>query len=185
MHLAASVRQFPGEDNPLKETQSYLNPKVEARPNEHKGGGGVYAIQPVHSGELILCWGGAIVTEEQLYTLSERQRSHSIQVEEGLYQVTLGEPEPADYINHSCEANAGLSGQICIVALRDINPGEEICFDYGTSDGSPYDEFDCACGAPHCRKHVTGSDWMLPELWERYEGHFMPYLQRRIDKLKA
>jgi hypothetical protein len=26
---------------------------------------------------------------------------------------------------------------------------------------------------------------MRPELWEKYKGYFMPYLARRIEKLKA
>ena len=91
----------------------------------------------------------------------------------------------ADWVNHSCDPNAGLVGQIVLVALRDIKVGEEICFDYATSDGSPYDEFECGCGSRLCRHHVTGDDWKLPELQKRYEGHFSPYIQRRIDGHKA
>jgi hypothetical protein len=68
------------------------------------------------------------------------------------------------------------------VALRDIRAGEEVCFDYATSDGSPYDEFECHCGAKACRSHVTGDDWKLPAVQARYAGHFSPYLQARIDK---
>src|SRR5262249_55358196 len=49
------------------------------------------------------------------------------------------------------------------------------------SDGTPYDQFPCGCGATTCRGHVTGDDWARPELWERYRGYFSPYLQRRID----
>jgi hypothetical protein len=32
---------------------------------------------------------------------------------------------------------------------------------------------------------VSGDDWKLPELQKRYEGHFSPYIQRRIDAHKA
>jgi hypothetical protein len=35
-----------------------------------------------------------------------------------------------------------------------------------------------------CRGRVTGEDWRNPELWERYAGHFSPYLERRIKALK-
>jgi hypothetical protein len=65
--------------------------------------------------------------------------------------------------------------------MRDIQPGEEICFDYAMSDTMPYDEFQCECGAPNCRRSVTGSDWQLPELQKRYAGYFSPHVQRRID----
>jgi hypothetical protein len=53
------------------------------------------------------------------------------------------------------------------------------------SDCSPYDEFDCQCGAHNCRKHVTGNDWQIRELQDRYAGYFAPHIQRRIDEQKA
>jgi hypothetical protein len=69
--------------------------------------------------------------------------------------------------------------------MRDIQPGEEICFDYAMSDTVAYDEFVCGCGAPNCRRSVTGSDWQLPELQKRYAGYFAPHVQRRIDMQHA
>ena len=52
------------------------------------------------------------------------------------------------------------------------------------SDGTTYDEFDCACGALHCRGRISGNDWKLPELQRRYKGYFSPYLQRRIERMR-
>jgi hypothetical protein len=67
--------------------------------------------------------------------------------------------------------------------MRNIAQGEEICFDYAMSDGSPYDEFDCACDAPNCRGRITGEDWRRPELQRKYANWFSPYLRRRIEQL--
>lgn len=92
-------------------------------------------------------------------------------------------PEPGDLLNHSCEPNCGLLGQMLLVAMRDITPGEELCFDYAMCDASDYDEFRCLCGQPACRGIVTGSDWRDPVLQERYAGWFSPYLIRRIAAL--
>ena len=125
-------------------------------------------------------WGGVIHTGTQFELLPAELQGRSLQVEENLYLVPF-EIENADYVNHSCNPNAGLTGHSGLVALRDIEPGDQICFDYAMSDGSPYDEFDCECGESNCRVHVTGNDWQIDTLWERYAGHFSPYLQRRID----
>jgi hypothetical protein len=163
---------------------SHLSPTLEVRQWDRKGGAGIFAREPVSKEEILLVCGGSIVTGKELATLPAVTRRHGIQIEDDLYVVTIGVVEPADCINHSCDPNAGLRGQIVMVAMRDIEPGEEICFDYAMSDSSSYDEFDCGCGTRLCRKRVTGADWMLPELWDRYEGHFSPYLERRIAELK-
>jgi len=163
---------------------SYLSPKLVARRHANKGGEGVFARQEIAAGELLAVWDGIIVPYERLIRLPRAVKRHSVQVEESLYQAPNRAPEPVDYINHSCNPNAGMSGQIAVVAMREIAPGEEICIDYAMVDGSPYDEFECHCGEPECRGAVTGDDWTLPDLWERYRGYFSPYLQRRIETLQ-
>ncbi|KPL82822.1 lysine methyltransferase [Thermanaerothrix daxensis] len=165
-------------------TYSYCSPKLELRPCPGERGLGLFAREPIHAGELLAVWGGQVLTGEQLRLLPVERRVHSIQIEEDLYMVPLTFGEPADYFNHSCDPNCGLSSPITLVAMRDIAVGEEACFDYAMSDSSDYDEFECHCGSPNCRGIVTGRDWMLPSLQERYRGYFSPYLQRRIDKMR-
>jgi len=163
---------------------AYLTDKCEVQNRDVTGGKAVYARDVLEPGELIAVWTGRIVSAEQLDELPDEIRRHTVQVEEGLYLASHGPDEGPDFINHSCEPNAGLDGQIAIVALTRIQPGEEVTIDYAMCDGSPYDEFDCACGSAICRGRVTGDDWRNPMLWERYAGHFSPYLERRIRALK-
>jgi uncharacterized protein len=164
---------------------SYLSRKLESRSCPEKGGFGVFAREIIYAGELLTVWGGMVVKEENLNLLPVEKATHGIQVEEKVYLIPLGESEPADMFNHSCHPNAGLNGQITLVAMRDIERGDEVCFDYAMSDSSDYDEFECHCETDHCRKKITGNDWKLPELQRRYKGYFSPYLQRRIDRLSA
>jgi hypothetical protein len=166
-------------------SSAYLSPKCMVVKAPEKGGHAVIACQPLDKGELIAVWSGRIVDDDALKELPAALRQHSVQVEEGLFLTSLKPDEAPDYINHCCDPNAGLSGQIAVVAMRPIAPGEEITFDYAMSDGSGYDEFSCACGASTCRRRVTGEDWRLAELWRRYDGYFSPYLQRRIAALRA
>jgi uncharacterized protein len=166
------------------ESTAYLTDKCEVRNRDVAGGKTVIAREVIHPGELIGVWSGRVIGADELDELPEEIRMHTVQVEEGLYLASYGPSEPPDFINHSCEPNAGLSGQIAIVAMQRILPGDEVTIDYAMCDGSPYDEFDCQCGSVHCRGQVTGDDWRNPVLWERYAGHFSPYLQRRIDALR-
>lgn len=65
------------------------------------------------------------------------------------------------YLNHSCEPNCGGSEFWFEVALRDIEPGEQLTNDYATLYMRPSEGFECRCGAPSCRG--AASDEQLPQ----------------------
>jgi hypothetical protein len=163
---------------------SYFSPKLAVRTIPDKGGYGVFAQEPLAAGEITMIWGGRVVSTAELEGVPEESRRQIVQVEEDLFSMSVGDAEPSDFINHSCNPNVGLDGNIVLVAMRAIAAGEEVCFDYAMTDGCAYDEFECVCGAPNCRGWITGNDWKKPELWERYAGFFSAYLRRRIERLK-
>ncbi len=169
------------EDYTIDGPNSYLPPKLEIRTDQTIEGRGIFARQPIKKGELVALWGGDVVDRAHFEKLGEHQKRQSAQAEEDLYLVS-SKPGPGDFVNHSCDPNAGMDGQIAIVAMRDIQPGEEVTIDYAMVDGDPSDAFECLCGSPKCRELVTGNDWMLPDLQKRYAGYFSPYLERRIKQ---
>jgi uncharacterized protein len=60
------------------------------------------------------------------------------------------------YINHSCEPNAFMKilyKHILFIALRDIDPGEEITIDYESTLHS--DSKRCICGTLTCRGTIN------------------------------
>jgi SET domain-containing protein len=60
------------------------------------------------------------------------------------------------YINHSCQPNAftrTVHGHLLFVALRDIEPGEEITIDYENTLHP--DKKKCGCGAGNCRGTIN------------------------------
>lgn len=158
----------------------WLHPSLEKR-ERATGSAGIFAVRAIESGTLLCVWGGRAVTSEQLQLLGEARRTHSIQVHWDLYLAPDEPLHPADYFNHSCAPNAGFSCSITLVAMKRIASGDSVCFDYAMSDSSPYDEFECGCGAPECRLNIRAEDWQRPELQRRYNGYFSPYLQRSVD----
>lgn len=165
-------------------SSSYISPKLMARRIPEKGFLGVVTCEPIVADELLMLWGGLVLDVAGFAALSEDDQTHGLQIEEGLYLVATAR-EDSDYVNHSCDPNAWLEGQVALRARRAIAAGEEICFDYAMTDGSDYDEFECVCGTGLCRGKVTSQDWQLRELQERYGGHFSPYLLRRIVAQRA
>lgn len=67
---------------------------------------------------------------------------------------------PAKFANHSCEPNCeavNWRGQIWLVALRAIAPGEELTFDYGYALEHFLDH-PCRCGAGSCPGYIVATD---------------------------
>jgi hypothetical protein len=68
---------------------------------------------------------------------------------------------PARFINHSCAPNCEAEvaeDRIWIVAHRDIQPGEEITFNYGF-DLEDYKEYPCHCRAPNCVGFIVAEEY--------------------------
>lgn len=60
------------------------------------------------------------------------------------------------YLNHHCEPNAGLRERL-LVALRDITEGEDVTFDYNSTEWELAEPFACTCGSPRCVGVVRGA----------------------------
>ena len=92
----------------------------------------------------------------------------------------------SSYMNHSCSptcwfVHGGDRYEGVMVAVRDLVPGDEITYDYCTSEDCDLTPaWDCHCGSSECRGLVEFKDWQLPELQERYRGHFQPHIALKI-----
>ena len=161
---------------------TYFSPKTEKRGSDIEGRG-LFAKEAIPRGEVVVVKGGHVMTTAQRDEVEERLGPAEIQVTEELFigPATQEEPEGGMmHLNHSCEPNLGVQGQIVFVALRDIARDEELTFDYAMTDDEPY-EMECICRAPNCRKLITGRDWMKMAVQAKYDGYFSWFIQRRID----
>ncbi|MFQ5933362.1 MAG: SET domain-containing protein [Dehalococcoidia bacterium] len=166
---------------------TYFSSKTEKRGSDIEGRG-LFAREPISKGEIVVVKGGYVMTKAQRDKVGEELGPAEIQVTEELFigPATQREREGGMmHLNHSCQPNLGLQGQIVFVALRDIAKDEELSFDYAMTDDEPYEEMECNCGAPGCRRVVTGRDWMGKEIQQKYDGYFSWFIQRRIDIQKS
>lgn len=82
------------------------------------------------------------------------------------------EPRPAflQCINHSCDPNVSFDmARMVLVALRDLDAGEELTYFYPSTELTMAQPFECACGAPNCVGHIAGASAMSREVLERYD----------------
>jgi hypothetical protein len=161
---------------------TYRSSKTEVRPSPIHGRG-LFARAAIAAGEIVAVKGGHVLTAAQWAALEPALGAAEIQIADDLVIAPVG-PDHREgsmlHTNHSCDPNLALQGQIVLVAMRDIAPGEELTIDWATTDDGDY-TLHCRCGSPRCRGTVTGKDWMRPELQERYRGWFCWFLQRKIE----
>ena len=161
---------------------SWITPKAIKGAQSSIAGRGLIAVEAISKGEVVAVKGGHVVTTEELRALPEPLDNSDVQIADDLHLVAISEDEYESvmlFINHSCEPNVGFGGNVVVVAMRDIDPGEELTTDYALFDD--YEgSMECQCGRPACRVRIDGRDWTRPELQEKYRGYFSWYLARRM-----
>lgn len=117
---------------------------------------GVFATQAIKKNTRILEYDGPRLSKDEADDVYEgREDTYLFSVGEG-DQVIDGH-SMAMFVNHSCDPNCETQEwdeRIWIVAIREIEPGEELTYDYYLHDGD--DEAPCYCGATTCRGTMYG-----------------------------
>ncbi len=164
-------------------SESYVSPKVEKKHFGDKGYG-LVARELIKKDEIVSISGGLILTEEQHEKIVESKGfgDYSYYIENGFLICPLNPEDPSDdwRMNHCCEPNCGVRGQIVFVALKDISIGEELTFDYAMTETNPDYSVNLHCNKSTCRKKFTGNDWKNPDIQKKYEGYMSLYIQSKI-----
>jgi hypothetical protein len=82
---------------------------------------------------------------------------------------------PYVFLNHSCEPNLAICHEREFVALRHIEPGEELTFDYSISEDELLWTMRCACGTKSCRGTIGPVQLLPTEVVERYRPYVNTY----------
>ena len=151
-------------------------------------GRGLFATADIEEGTVVLRVGGRLVTSAQLVQLiadadgdPDAPYVDTLTIYEDAHLV-LPPGTIAHFGNHSCDPTLWSLGDYELATRRVVRAGEELTLDYGTISGADGFTMECRCGSARCRGRVTSEDWRSPDLQERYEGHWTPALQQRIDR---
>jgi SET domain-containing protein len=160
---------------------SFLDPRIEIRGSSIEGRG-MFALAAIPAGTPVIEWGGVLMTLKQVLAGKARPLS-VIQVEDGRFLVDPAgsEAQPCEFMNHSCDSNLWMTGDVTLAARRDIAAGEELTCDYALFRNThwihdPDYKMACRCGSPLCRGLITGDDHRLPEVRAQYGRNLAPYL---------
>lgn len=161
-----------------------LHPGIVLRESSIQGRG-LFAAEFIPRGTVVwtLDEGERRLTLEELQALPEEEQIYAYQHED-TFIITS---DNSKYWNHSCDPTTNGLGDTAMIAMRDIQPGEEITYDYATSE---IDErfrptWECRCGALNCRKTIRHTDCLDPEFQKKYEGGLSSWVLEFIRQHEA
>ena len=165
------ARQAPtprSKARPAKTTQPALpngGRRIQVR-RSGVHGRGVYAIAPIAKGDVIIEYKGQMITWKE----AEKRHPHNPKEPDHTFYFHIDDKHVIDanvggnaarWINHACNPNCESdideeNHRVFIKALRRIEPGEELFYDYGLVIDERYTpkvkkQFACRCGARDCR----------------------------------
>jgi uncharacterized protein len=160
--------------------KSWLNPKVSVKKSPIHDLG-LFAKKPIKVDEIVMIIGGTTLTDKEVEDKMKRgERYDGVALATNLNLSIEPQDWPGIHGNHSCNPNLWMKDEVTITARRDIRLEEELTTDYAMYTIHPNWSMRCNCKSSLCRRLITGNDWKLRELRERYRDHFSPIIEKLI-----
>lgn len=150
---------------------------IEIRKTTKKGEG-LFASQPIKKGAVIFHFEGK--PGDDAHTNPE-----SLQIDEDKFLESTEKFD--DFLNHSCNPNCYIGwDKLNLMSKRDIKKGEELTYNYCTSDwddaGLLEDHsFKCKCGSKNCIGEMKGFKHLTFEQKKRIEKYISPFLKKKFN----
>jgi SET domain-containing protein len=127
------------------------------------GGLGTFAEEPCASGSCLFSFSGEVVSRQEI----NRRIKTGIERPDDPLQIAedqfLDLDVPSLLFNHSCDPNAAFVRERDLIAIRHIQKGEEITFDYATCVGKDVIwSMPCNCKSRQCR-NIIGNVTSIPK----------------------
>jgi hypothetical protein len=149
--------------SPVSSSASSSSRRIQVR-RSGVHGKGVFALQDIPEGETLIEYVGEVISWEEAqdrhpHDPNDPNHTFYFHVNEDKVIDALHGGNSSRWINHSCDPNCEADEEnerIFIKALRNIQAGEELNYDYGLIIDEPYTkklkaEYPCWCGAKNCR----------------------------------
>jgi SET domain-containing protein len=127
-------------------------------------GQGAFATRPIAAGTRIIEYAGERITPAEMHrrypdTPGSTHHTFLFMIDDDVVVDAAVNGNDARWVNHCCEPNCDVvvdDGRLWIEAIRDIAPGEELCYDYAfvlpeRHTPAAKRRYPCHCGAPRCR----------------------------------
>ena len=133
---------------------------------------GLYASKDIKKGTRIIEYKGKIISTKLSAINPKFDNSKAIY----LFNLNKRYDLDGDFkfniarlINHSCDPNCEVLGEglkVWVYAMKNINKGDELSYDYGFAFDEDFRQFPCKCGSKNCIGYIVreGSRWRVKKV---------------------
>jgi hypothetical protein len=133
----------------------------------------LFALRAYQPGELIAHFSAGSISAEPTYlTVQVGEQKH----------ITL-QPAFLQYINHGCDPNVFFdTSAMQLIALKEIQPEEEMTFFYPSTEWKMNQSFQCYCGSQDCIGEIKGAAYLSQSLRRKYR--MTDFIMQQFGKMK-
>jgi hypothetical protein len=162
----------------LVTNQSYqiisTHEKTEVRQKNSNGQNALFAVCAFKAGEIISNFSAGTISSVPTY----------LTVQIGVEKHITLQPSFLQYINHSCNPNVFFNTTtLQLIALKDLNVGDEIVFFYPSTEWEMTQPFNCYCDSQHCIGTIAGASLLSDTIISKYT--FTDFIQSQIATKKG
>lgn len=119
----------------------------------------LHSLCSFDKGQLITHFGAAAILKTPTY----------LTIQTGIDEHIHLRPEFLKFTNHSCDPNVFFdTTAMQLLALKDIQPGDEFTFFYPSTEWQMAQPFECGCGQRICLLTIAGAAHMDVAVLQRY-----------------
>jgi len=160
-----------------------IHPAIAASGDDTIHGTCLVATRKISAGEMVWKLDEPMFTWDEVESWGPERREafewYGFQCGEDRYSLPEGLSRE---MNHSCDPNTWRDGSITLVARWDIEPGDEITYDYSSADIGHDFEMDCSCRSPICRGTISNRDYLDPDWQRRFGSNLPPHVLAAIER---
>ncbi|MCK5026408.1 MAG: SET domain-containing protein [Nanoarchaeota archaeon] len=153
----------------------YVSEKIEVR--DTKKGKSLFVIDEIVKNEVIF--------EFERRFLKNPTRT-SMQIDDNVHQEATDSDALENFLNHSCKPNGYIEFQdLTYRALRPIKKGEELTFNYNTTEWDMGKGFQCQCEYNSCYGQITGFKYLTHKQQKELEPLLSPFLKKKLKEAES
>ncbi len=148
----------------------FVSDKVEMRMTEK--GRSIFAKENVKKGEMLM---------EIEKNFIDHPTKFTVQISKNIHQQSISPEATENFLNHSCEPNVYVDfKELVFRALRTIKKGEELAYNYLTTEWDMAEKFSCSCGSTKCFGRIKGFRYLSSDQKNEMEPLLSPFLKSKL-----